>query len=164
MKSLKNSKSLLFVILLMMMFFIGVATAEIKSFSEKSLATIEASYLDQPFILLVWSIDCLPCRQEFEMIREVKDKYLNLNLVILATESLSEFPELNNILAEHNLDQQDNWAFSLSNSHKLRFKLDPNWYGELPRAYFYDAKHKRFAVSGKLEMSQVISWYSRLNP
>jgi len=160
---LYKSKAILFALILMIGCYTTFTIAEIKPFDAKSMATIEANYSGKPFALLVWSIDCLPCRQEFEMIREVKSSYPDLNLVTLATESLNEFPELESILAAHNLSQQDNWAFSQSNSHQLRFKLDPNWYGELPRAYFYDAKHKRFAVSGKLQKSQIVTWLAKVS-
>ncbi len=137
--------------------------AEIKAFDSQSLQLIESSYLDRPFLLIVWSIDCLPCRQELKMIREVKSKYPALNLSIIATESLQQQDELESILTEHDLLEQDNWSFKHSNSVRLRFKLDPDWYGELPRAYFYDASHKRYPVSGALAKSQIVKWYLQVS-
>lgn len=137
--------------------------AEIKTFDAQSLQTIESSYTKRAFLLIVWSIDCLPCRHELEMIREVKTEYPDFNLSILATESIEQINELQSVLKEHRLLEQDNWAFKHSNSASLKFKLDPDWYGELPRAYFYDSMHNRFPVSGALSKSQVISWFSQIS-
>ena len=39
-------------------------------------------------------------------------------------------------------------VFTEDNSAKLRFEIDPSWYGELPRTYFFDKKHQRSGLSG----------------
>ncbi|MBV1910883.1 MAG: hypothetical protein KUG78_16405 [Kangiellaceae bacterium] len=142
---------------------IEAPSPSIKPFVEDSLKQIKQGFLDRPFVLLVWSIDCLPCREEFSVIRLVKEKYPLLNLSIIATESFSDTPQLSTILKEHQLLDQDNWAFAQSNSAKLRYSLDSGWYGELPRAYFYDAQHNRTGVSGKLHASQVITWINKVS-
>jgi thiol-disulfide isomerase/thioredoxin len=138
-------------------------TKSLKVFQADSLEQIKKGHTGKPFILIVWSVDCLPCRQEFEMLRIVKNQYPELNLSIVATESIEEFPQLSDILAEHQLLQEDNWAFAETHSAKLRYQLDPRWYGELPRAYFYDKQHARFSISGKLVKSNVIEWLTEVN-
>ncbi len=135
----------------------------IKTFTANSLSQIINSHSSQPFILIVWSIDCLPCRQEFDMLAEVKRQFPALKLSIVATESLKDFPQLVEILKEHQLLEQDNWAFAETHSAELRYQLDPSWYGELPRAYFYNQQHERLAISGKLEQSEVVAWWQKVN-
>ncbi len=136
----------------------------LKVFEVDSLNKIKKHHAGSPFILVVWSVDCLPCRQEFDMLREIKNQYPQLNLSIVATESVQDVPQLLQILSQHQLVKEDNWAFAETNSAKLRYALDSNWYGELPRAYFYDQKHSRIAVSGKIPKSKVISWLTRVSP
>ena len=97
------------------------------------------------------------------MIQDIKTEYPDINLTILATENLQQYPQLQSILLEHGLFEEDNWAFEYSNSAKLRYILDPEWYGELPRAYFYNSQHQRFSVSGKLQKSQVILWLDKVS-
>jgi len=41
---------------------------------------------------------------------------------------------------------------------KLRFYIDPGWYGELPRSYFYDAAQQRSGHSGALTRAQLQDW------
>lgn len=153
-----------FLIAALSLFILSIkAKAEIKTFKKQSLHTIETSYTGKPFLLLAWSIDCLPCRQELAMISEIKTEYPKLNFSTLATESPEQFDQLQSVLEKYHLLEQDNWGFEHTNSARLRFELDPSWYGELPRAYFYDSKHKRHAVSGKLQKSQIINWLSKVS-
>ena len=134
----------------------------IKEFNSASLSLIEESYTGQPFVLIVWSIDCLPCREEFEMIREVKILHPKLNVVTVATESFLEYPEVEVILEKIFFQKAEHWAYAVSHSSKIRYSLDPKWYGELPRAYFYNRLGKRIPVSGAIKKSQLLEWFSEV--
>lgn len=134
-----------------------------KVFEADSLSKIKELHAGYPFILIVWSVDCLPCRQEFDMLREIKNTYPKLRLSLVAIESTQDVPQVFQIISEHQLLKEDNWAFAETNSAKLRYALDPTWYGELPRAYFYNKQHSRVAVSGKLPKTKVIGWLSQVS-
>ena len=54
------------------------------------------------------------------------------------------------MLEKHHLNDVENWVFADANSQKLRFEIDPSWYGELPRTYFFDSAHNRNGNSGLL--------------
>ena len=41
---------------------------------------------------------------------------------------------------------------------KLRYGIDPSWFGELPRSYFYDAAHNRLPHSGALNEDHIEAW------
>jgi hypothetical protein len=47
--------------------------------------------------------------------------------------------------------------FSDENSDKLRFEIDPKWYGELPRTYFFNAAHQRVGMSGVLSKKEILA-------
>ncbi|MGE4630656.1 MAG: hypothetical protein AAEC86_09460 [Pseudohongiellaceae bacterium] len=44
-------------------------------------------------------------------------------------------------------------------AERLRFSIDPNWYGELPRSYFFDAKHNMSSHSGIMTKALLPGWF-----
>ncbi len=134
--------------------------AEIKIFKADSLSAIEEKYQGLPFILAVWSIECPPCRDELALLGKLKEDGQQFNLILVSTDNISQHPLLSEILSEYQLQHQDNWAFGKQSPERLRYSLDPNWFGEMPRCYFYDASHQRIGISGKLQSEQVLEWLS----
>ncbi len=74
----------------------------------------------------------------------------DLNIVMLATDDVSIADQIQKVLAKNQLTNLDNWVFADKNAQRLRYEIDPKWFGELPRAYFLDKNHKRQGFSGAL--------------
>ena len=49
--------------------------------------------------------------------------------------------------------------FADSFAERLRFSIDPNWYGELPRSYFFDESHEFKAHSGIVSEALLAEWF-----
>lgn len=69
---------------------------------------------------------------------------------MLATDDISETDQIQAILKKNQLSDIENWGYADENTQKLQFSIDPKWYGELPRTYFFDKTHQREGVSGVL--------------
>ena len=134
------------------------AAAEQQAFSEDSIAVIENHYANEPFLLVMWSIECPPCREELALFSQLKRTGEKFNLVLISTDNLSQQDTLNATLTEFGLEAVDSWMFASDNVQKLRYHLDPEWFGEMPRSYFYDRFHHRIAVSGKLTHQNIKAW------
>ena len=65
------------------------------------------------------------------------------------------------MLREHGLDHAENWAATVPFDTRLRFTIDPLWYGELPRSYLFDADNSRQAISGVLGEETLAQWWHR---
>jgi thiol-disulfide isomerase/thioredoxin len=122
--------------------------ATLKTFNSGSYQHLLTWYKDQPFILVIWSMSCLSCLKEMSLIAKLHQQQPKLNLVMLAVDGYSVKAEINEILAKFKLKNLDNWVFAAANSVKLRFEIDPDWYGELPRTYFFNKTHQRTGISG----------------
>ena len=81
-------------------------------------------------------------------ISTLHQQHPELNLVMLTVDGKSANTEINRILTKFNVITLENWFFFEDNSAKLRFEIDPTWYGELPRTYFFNSDHQRTAISG----------------
>lgn len=135
--------------------------AEPKPFYSESLRQIEQSYKGQPFLLSVWSRECTPCMKELEALGELKSEYPDFNLVLVSTDSgsIDALKEADAFLSEFGLsDTADSWVYASDRPEKLRYSIDKNWYGEMPRSYFYDEQGRRQAASGLLSESLLRAW------
>lgn len=122
-----------------------------------SFDTLVAARRNRPFLLVLWSITCGPCRDEFALLREMRTRHPGLPLVLISTDDLSDEAMAAKALQDFAMAGEENWIFA-DDAQKLRYEIDPDWYGELPRAYFYDAAHRRAGISGALARERIEAW------
>lgn len=126
--------------------------AGLNPFSDESLKEIADARNGHPFLLVLWSIDCPPCLKELKHIGQLYSEFTPGSLVLVSTDGADYAEEAQQILTQSGLANAESWLFSGGFPERLRYRIDPNWYGELPRAYFYDAKHNRVGRSGALSL------------
>lgn len=137
-----------------------VVIAEQRAFNSDSIRQIEGEYIGKPFIIVLWEINCFPCHEELELLGVLKQSHPDINLVLVSTDNISLRSEINELMGKYQLTEVDSWLFSEPNVERLRYSIDPDWYGELPRNYFYDADSNRVAFSGKLTKKILDEWLS----
>ncbi len=136
------------------------AANEIRTFSQLGMKKVLTEKEGQPFILVVWSIDCEPCMQELATLADLRQTRM-LNVTLISTDGPENFEQVASTLAEFSLLDLDNWLFEQANSAKLRYQIDQDWFGELPRAYFYLNAESRLAYSGALTRDQINLWLDK---
>ncbi|MCW8935049.1 MAG: TlpA family protein disulfide reductase [Gammaproteobacteria bacterium] len=111
------------------------------------------------FLMVMWSLDCPPCIKELSSLGLLYKQNPDLNMVLVSTDSPARIDEINKLLSKFDLLKIDNRVFSTEPVQRLRYSIDPRWYGELPRSYFHD-NHRagRSAVTGILNTDHVLSW------
>ncbi|MDZ4151080.1 thioredoxin-like domain-containing protein, partial [Methylicorpusculum sp.] len=122
----------------------------LRSFVDGSYQQILVAHEGRPLVLVIWSLTCSSCLKEMSSLNEWRKKTPDVEMILLSTDDISEQAEVLNILQKHELDGLENWIFADDNAQKLRFQIDPRWYGEMPRIYFFNAKHERTGISGVL--------------
>ena len=65
------------------------------------------------------------------------------------------------VLNQANLPEHERYQYAEADEDKLRYSIDPAWYGELPRTYFYDVNHKITPLSGKISNSFLGTWLKK---
>jgi len=146
------------VVLLLTLSFTCIAQAQeesIKTFNSGSYQQILSEHNGKPFMLAIWSIDCPSCLKDMAVLRAIHEKHPDLELVMLSTDEPIALPEVKDILSKHQLTGLKNWIFGTDDAQKLRYEIDPRWYGELPRTYFFTASHSRVGKSGILKIEEL---------
>jgi len=111
-------------------------------------------------MLVLWSLDCPPCYKELAMLAEQTNKNPQLNLVLVSTDTTDDIKEIQQKLSQFGFSHANAWVFENDIAQQLRYEIDPNWYGELPRSYLFDAQHNRQAISGILKPAVLQHWRS----
>lgn len=124
----------------------------IAPFEADSLAQIVRSHAGRPFVLILWSLDCVYCQASLDTLAEQKRAHPELDIVTLSTDAMGDAPT-DALVAERlrKLALTGNaWAFGAAPAEQLRYAVDPKWHGEMPRSYWFDAQGRRTPYSGVL--------------
>lgn len=135
------------------------------NFSLGSLEEIVSSRNGHSFVLVFWSLECPSCLKELDFFNEQLTLHPDLDLVMVSTDDSNRKEAVEAMLAKHNLDTLiDSWVFSDASAQKIRYEIDPGWFGEMPRSYFYDTEHKYKALSGMLTKEHFDGWRTVVRP
>lgn len=136
--------------------------ANLKHFTSGSYQQLLKEYADKPFVLMIWSINCASCLKKMPVMSELQKSMPGVNLIMLATDDASATDKVNTILTGNELNQADNWIFADTNAQKLRYEIDPKWYGEVPRTYFLNKEHHRVGVSGSVSREKLETLFKEI--
>ena len=132
--------------------------AHVRSFVRGSHQQIISARAGKPFVVTFWSLTCTNCRDDLALFGKLVQKYRDFDLVIVSTDSPEQNQEIAQTLQRYRLGRAESWVFADSFAERLRFEVDAQWYGELPRTYFYDAQGHAMALSGALDHAQTENW------
>jgi thiol-disulfide isomerase/thioredoxin len=150
------------VLVFMLSFTKPAGSAEsIRSFTAGSFKQVLASREGKPFVLVLWSLECQYCPTELKMLSALKRSYPKLDVVTIATDTVSDIPQLVSRAESYGTGKFEQWVFAEDMPERLRFEIDGRWYGEVPRTYFYDQKHQREVKMGLVNKAFVEEWLAR---
>jgi hypothetical protein len=135
---------------------------EPRPFVRGSLQSITSEYHGRSFVLAVWSLDCVYCRHDLALLSSLRARYPDLVVVAVATDPIDRGEEVTATLAQLGLGAVPSWVFADRFVERLRFEIDSQWFGELPRTYFYAPDGSRVGVSGSLEREAIERWVTSL--
>jgi hypothetical protein len=98
------------------------------------------------------------------VINLIRQNHPDLKIVMLSTDDPGTTSEVKTILAKYRLGDLDNWIFGSDDAQKLRYEIDPSWYGELPRTYFFSPSHARVGKSGALKIEEFEAQIAKIKP
>lgn len=123
---------------------------ELQAFDKDSYKVLLNHYENRPLMLVLWSITCSSCMKEMSMLKKISDRHPELAIVLVSVDDFEDAEQVRDVLQKNQLGEMSSWLFKEANSAQLRYQIDPAWYGELPRTYFYNSAHDRTAISGVL--------------
>lgn len=138
-----------------------IAAETIRPFTPGSLSQVLAQREGKPFILVLWSLECQYCPTELKTLSELKRSHPKLDVVLIATDEVSDTPQLLSRTQSYGIANAEQWVFAEDMPERLRLEIDGRWYGEVPRTYFYDRKHQREVKTGLVSKKFFEDWLAR---
>jgi len=135
------------------------SSISLQSFNMGSFEQIVTDKNKQDHLVILWSFDCPPCITELEKISELHQQFPDYQLTLINTDAVDEQVRVKKILQQFNLARLDNWGFANSDEEKLRYDIDPRWYGDLPRSYFFPLKGKIKRLRGALSSDELLALF-----
>jgi thiol-disulfide isomerase/thioredoxin len=134
-------------------------SVSLKAFELGSFEQIIIDKNKQDHLVVLWSFDCPPCITELEKISELHQQFPNYQLTLINTDAVEEQMRVKKILQQFDLAGLDNWGFANSDEEKLRYDIDPRWYGDLPRSYFFPLQGKIKRLRGALSSDELLALF-----
>ena len=142
-------------------FLLGFSSLSCASdeFSSSKFAAFKQQHQGKQWLVLLWSLDCPPCFKELKIIGQLNAQRSDLPVVLINTDDQAGLTEAREkVIEKYGLSQLTQWHFADDGAAKARFVIDPSWYGELPRSYFYRADGSRVGRSGLVDATLLKSW------
>ena len=133
---------------------------ELQVLDASSMRAIEQEHIGVPFIVAVWATDCPPCRRELALLSSFSAEHPDVPVVLIATNSPDNAEAIARVLESFALPGAEAWHFGAAGAERLRYTIDPEWRGEMPRSYLYDGDGSRMGISGPLSMDLLKQWRS----
>lgn len=135
------------------------SSVNLQMFDIGSFEQIVTDKNKQDHLVIFWSLDCPPCITELKKIADLYQQFPNYQLTLINTDAVIEQGRVKKILKKFNLSELDNWGFSNADEERLRYDIDPRWYGDLPRSYFFPLRGKVKRLRGALSSSELLELF-----
>jgi thiol-disulfide isomerase/thioredoxin len=132
--------------------------ADLKPFVAGSPEAIARAHAGKPYVLVLWSVYCEPCREEMKRWAPLQKKYPKVAFIVVSTDTPEDRQAASKFLDRQGVAGVQMWAFADEFNERVRYAIDPAWRGELPRTYLFDKAHRRRVFSGIVEPKLLEAW------
>lgn len=133
----------------------------IEPFVAETMNALRTRYAGRPFVVAFWSVTCEPCRDEMRDWKTLQRQQRGVPLILVSTDGPEDRAAALAFLKRYSPRAERQYIFADRYTERLRYAVDPQWRGELPRTYFFDARHRVEASSGRLDPAWVDAWLRR---
>lgn len=134
----------------------------LSAFDKSSFEAIQQTHQGQDFLFVLWSLDCPPCFKELELLEQYSKAGNLPKLILVSTNGRHDSVEITKILEQFSINTADHWYFD-GIDEQLRYSIDPSWYGELPRSYFFKQNGTREVHRGLLTEETLKLWLESIS-
>ena len=135
------------------------AGVEPRAFVRGSWNEILKAHGGEPTIVHFWGVTCGPCRTEMPQWGGLLRERPGLKLVVINADLVPNAPDaVAAMLDETGLAGAESWMFVDGFVERLRYEVDRQWRGEIPRTMLIGRDGSITTIEGSADMQVVRSW------
>ena len=142
---LKLFKHLLVILMFITASVVQAESPQLKVFTPESYNRILNKNDGNEFTLVFWSVICSPCLKELKHVGENK-MYLHSKFIFVSIDGSDLLKDVKDFIKQAGLQTQQHWIFNEQQRDEIVQAVDENWYGEVPRNYFFDDEGNRMRI------------------
>jgi thiol-disulfide isomerase/thioredoxin len=140
----------------------SAALEELRPFVRGSWKTILKAHAGQPTVVHFWGVTCGPCRTEMPRWGKLLQERPDMHLVVINADLVpNEENAVAAMLAQTGLVGAENWMFTDGFVERLRYEIDPQWHGEIPRTMLIGPDGSITTIEGAADLEAVRGWLDR---
>lgn len=134
------------------------AANSLKPFERGSWQAILKAHGGRPTIVHFWGVTCGPCKVELPLLGAFMKKHPGIDMVTISADFVPNVPAAaQTMLDKSGLGPAENWIFD-GFAERLRFEIDPNWQGEIPRTLLVAKDGSITTLEGTADISDLEKW------
>lgn len=133
---------------------------QLHAFQRGSWQAILHAHAGRPTMVNFWGVTCGPCKVELPLLGQFVKDNPGVDVVTVNADLVPNAPEATlSMLAKAGLSSVENWTFSDGFVERLRFEIDPNWQGDIPRTMLIARDGKVTIMEGIVDFADVRKWF-----
>jgi thiol-disulfide isomerase/thioredoxin len=128
-------------------------------FNRGSWEALRRAHAGHPTIVHFWGLACPPCLAELPQWSRFASERPGLDLVMVHAERPTGDPgRIKAALSRAGLESSESWMFADPFEERLRFEIDRDWQGELPRTLLIGRDGSVASLSGAADFDRIAAW------
>jgi hypothetical protein len=144
--------------LAMQVLSVNSRAGEVRQLEPNSWSGITAAHADRPLVVHVWGLSCSICIAELASWGAFIKSRPDVTLVLINWDPHGQTQRIGTMLEKSGLAGVENWMLGPAYEEKLRFEIDREWIGELPRTFRISANGHLTASSGEADFAGLRRW------
>jgi thiol-disulfide isomerase/thioredoxin len=137
----------------------GPAAEELHPFVRGSWKSILSAHAGKPTVVHFWGVTCGPCRIEMPAWGRLLQERPDLSLVVINADLVPNEPgAVRAMLAQTGLARAENWTFGDGFVERLRYEIDPQWQGDIPRTLLIARDGSITVIEGVADPANIRTW------
>ena len=145
-------------LLLALLLALPARAAELAPFTRGSYAALKAEAAGAPLVVHFWALSCAPCLVELPGWARMARAHPGMRLVLVNTDPPEAEPQVKRMLERMGVGRLRNLAFADRFAARLRYEVDPQWQGELPRTDLVAPNGTTRGVLGMFHRPELEAW------
>lgn len=130
-----------------------------RPFVRGSWEAIIGAHAGRPTMIHFWGLTCGPCRAEMPELARTIATTPGLDVVLVHADFLPGDAETVAMALDNwGVTAGESWYFADAKPQRLRFEVDPDWAGEIPRTTFIAPDGTRQTTVGVVRDADIRAW------